>query len=43
MAPERVRLDEFGNHAALTRPVNPPVSIPALFAEQVAVNRTRSR
>jgi Condensation domain len=37
-APERVRLDEFGNRAALTHPVKPPVSIPALFAEQVTVN-----
>ena len=33
-AEERVRLDEFGNRAVLSRSVA-PVSIPALFAEQV--------
>ena len=35
-AGEHARLDEFGNRAALTQPVPAPVSIPALFAEQVA-------
>ncbi|MGN6335504.1 amino acid adenylation domain-containing protein [Mycobacterium sp.] len=33
---ERVRLDGWGNRAALTRPVAPALSIPALFAAQVA-------
>ena len=33
-AEERARLDEFGNRAVLSRPAA-PVSIPALFAEQV--------
>ena len=33
---EHARLDEWGNRAELTAPVSPPVSIPALFAEQVA-------
>ena len=33
---ERARLDEVGNRAALTEPVAAPVSIPVLFAEQVA-------
>ncbi|WP_082949262.1 non-ribosomal peptide synthetase, partial [Mycolicibacterium celeriflavum] len=33
---ERVRLDAVGNRAVLTQPVLPAVSIPALFAEQVA-------
>ncbi len=34
-AGERARLDEIGNRAALTQPAT-PVSIPGLFAEQVA-------
>ncbi|MGV0042263.1 hypothetical protein, partial [Mycobacterium colombiense] len=34
-AGEHARLDEIGNRAALTRPA-PAVSIPALFAAQVA-------
>ena len=34
--PERARLDGWGNRAVLTRPAPPAVSIPALFAEQVA-------
>ncbi len=33
---ERTRLEDWGNRAALTAPVSPPVSIPALFAAQVA-------
>ena len=33
--PEHARLDEVGNRAVLTQPVT-PVSIPAVFAEQVA-------
>ena len=33
---ERVRLDEVGNRAVLTAPATTPVSVPALFAEQVA-------
>lgn|GEM_PF-5653112 len=37
-APERARLDEFGNRDAVTAPADMPVSIPALFAEQVAHN-----
>ena len=32
---EHARLDEIGNRAVLTQPVT-PVSIPVLFAEQVA-------
>ncbi|OBH58372.1 non-ribosomal peptide synthetase, partial [Mycobacterium colombiense] len=32
---EHSRLDEIGNRAVLTRPSTGPVSIPALFAEQV--------
>ena len=35
-AGEHARLDEVGNRAVLTRPAPTPVSIPALFAEQVA-------
>ena len=35
---EYVRLDEWGNRAALTRPAPVTVSIPELFAEQVAGN-----
>ncbi len=35
-AAEHARLDEIGNRAALTRPAPPPVSIPALWAAQVA-------
>ena len=34
-AGEHARLDEFGNRAVLTQPAT-PVSIPVLFAEQVA-------
>ena len=34
--PEHARLDELGNRAVLTRPAPTPVSIPAVFAEQVA-------
>ncbi|WP_442791741.1 amino acid adenylation domain-containing protein [Mycolicibacterium sp. ND9-15] len=34
-APEHARLDDVGNRAVLTRPVT-PVSIPVVFAEQVA-------
>ncbi len=34
--PERARLEEFGNWAALTRGATAPVSVPAMFAEQVA-------
>ena len=37
---ERARLDEMGNRAVLAKPVigsaSEPVSVPALFAEQVA-------
>ncbi|RAV05323.1 non-ribosomal peptide synthetase, partial [Mycolicibacterium sp. GF69] len=33
---EHVRLDDFGNRAALTRPGAAPTSIPAMFAAQVA-------
>ena len=33
---EHARLDEIGNRAVLTRPVTTPVSIPVLFAAQVA-------
>ena len=33
---ERARLDELGNRAVLTRPVSAPVSIPEVFAAQVA-------
>ena len=35
-AGEHARLDEIGNRAVLTRPAPPPVSIPVLFAAQVA-------
>ncbi|MDH6193927.1 amino acid adenylation domain-containing protein/non-ribosomal peptide synthase protein (TIGR01720 family) [Mycobacterium frederiksbergense] len=34
-ADERADLDEWGNRAALTKSASAPVSIPALFAEQV--------
>ncbi|HEY0226988.1 MAG TPA: amino acid adenylation domain-containing protein, partial [Mycobacterium sp.] len=34
--PEHVRLADFGNRAALSQPAVTPVSIPALFATQVA-------
>jgi amino acid adenylation domain-containing protein len=33
---EHARLDEIGNRAVLTRPAPAPVSVPVLFAEQVA-------
>ena len=33
---EHARLDEIGNRAVLTRPVTTPVSVPVLFAAQVA-------
>ena len=33
---ERARLEDWGNPAALAAPVSPPVSIPAVFAGQVA-------
>ncbi|OBA76567.1 non-ribosomal peptide synthetase [Mycobacterium sp. 1554424.7] len=33
---ERDRLEDWGNRAVLTEPVRPPVSIPVLFAAQVA-------
>ena len=33
---EHARLDELGNRAVLTRPAPAPVSIPVLFADQVA-------
>ena len=33
---EHARLDEWGNRAVLTRPASAPVSIPVLFAAQVA-------
>ncbi len=35
-AVERAQLEEWGNRASLTVPVNAPVSIPAVFAAQVA-------
>ena len=35
-AGEHARLDELGNRAVLTRPATAAVSIPALFAAQVA-------
>ena len=35
-AGEHTRLDEMGNRAVLTGPASAPVSIPVLFAEQVA-------
>ena len=35
-AGEHARLDEIGNRAVLTRPAPTPVSIPVLFAAQVA-------
>ena len=34
--PERARLDQIGNRAALTQPAGAPVSVPELFAAQVA-------
>ena len=36
MSREHARLDELGNRAVLTQPATAPVSIPVLFAEQVA-------
>ena len=36
MAGEHARLDGLGNRAVLTRPALPAVSIPELFAAQVA-------
>ena len=33
---EHARLDGWGNRAVLTQPATAPVSIPALFAAQVA-------
>ena len=36
MQAEHARLDEIGNRAVLTQPATAPVSIPVLFAEQVA-------
>ena len=38
---ERARLDGIGNRAVLAGPATAPMSIPALFAEQVAGSRTR--
>ena len=35
-AGEHARLDGWGNRAVLTQPAPPPVSIPVLFAAQVA-------
>ena len=35
-AGEHARLDEIGNRAVLTQPATAPVSVPALFAAQVA-------
>ena len=35
-AGEHARLDEVGNRAVLTQPATTPVSIPVLFAAQVA-------
>ncbi|WP_256714764.1 non-ribosomal peptide synthase/polyketide synthase [Mycobacterium colombiense] len=35
-AGERARLDGWGNRSVLTEPAPPPVSVPVLFAEQVA-------
>ena len=35
-AGEHARLDEIGNRAVLTEPASTPVSIPVLFAAQVA-------
>ena len=35
-AGEHARLDEWGNRAVLTQPATAPVSIPVLFAAQVA-------
>ena len=37
-AGEHARLDGWGNRAVLTRPATAPVSIPALFAAQVAAH-----
>ena len=36
MCGEQRDLDEWGNRAVLTRPASMPVSIPVLFAAQVA-------
>ncbi len=35
-ADEHARLDEIGNRAVLTQPATAPVSVPVLFAAQVA-------
>ena len=35
-ADEYERLDEWGNRAVLTEPASTPVSVPVLFAAQVA-------
>ena len=35
-AGEHARLDGWGNRAVLTEPATPPVSVPVLFAAQVA-------
>jgi len=40
---EHARLDEIGNRAVLTRPAPPAVSIPVLFAGQVARTPPRWR
>ncbi len=40
-AGEHARLDGLGNRAVLTLPAGSPVSIPVLFAEQVACARPR--
>ena len=37
-AGEHARLDEIGNRAVLTQPATAPVSIPVLFAAQVAAH-----
>ena len=36
--PEHARVDEIGNRAVLTQPVAAPVSVPVLFAAQVAAD-----
>ena len=42
MSPEHARLDELGNRAVLTQPAT-PVSVPVLFAAQVAAHPGQSR
>ena len=42
-AGEHARLDEIGNRAVLTQPAPPPVSVPELFAAQVARTPRRWR